>query len=451
MSRLEIILLDDLNSRKDEVSIIKPKTYEELVDQLGNAIKNIPEYYEFYIIDKTSEEIKIDNEDKYKNVEDILFIREVNPDMKQDSLFSMNYKILSESQQDKLDEKFNCILCAMIIKNENPYLCYRCQKIFHIKCLDDWENKCKQENKKFVCPNCRDELPKEQWNKKVDYEGSRKDKANLMNKMKEIKFNNTLKKNINMIKDKKIDELKNKETKQEEIIKKQEKYITKLEGTLKNILNKINSKKISLNNQKDHKLNELLKLYPINLRNLNIDDISSIINEELDQFLNEESHKKISFEFQNSFYIPIIHKEIQPIIQINIQPLITKQIQPLQYQYIQPIHIPNANQYGIKTRLTLEELKSKNIIDKDQLIKIEEIFEENKKKFNEKKNNEYLENETEVYESGRVDIEQLKNIGTFGKFQNYILKITEHYNKTILKITKITKIPSIIQNYVEII
>ena len=180
--------------------------------------------------------------------------------MKQDSLFSMNYKILSESQQDKLDEKFNCILCAMIIKNENPYLCYRCQKIFHIKCLDDWENKCKQENKKFVCPNCRDELPKEQWNKKVDYEGSRKDKANLMNKMKEIKFNNTLKKNINMIKDKKIDELKNKETKQEEIIKKQEKYITKMEATLKNILNKINSKKISLNNQKDHKLNELLKL-----------------------------------------------------------------------------------------------------------------------------------------------------------------------------------------------
>jgi len=135
-----------------------------------------------------------------------------------------------------------------------------------------------------------------------------------------------------------------------------------MEATLKNILNKINSKKISLNNQKDHKLNELLKLYPINLRNLNIDDISSIINEELDQFLNEESHKKISFEFQNSFYIPIIHKEIQPIIQINIQPLITRQIQPLQYQYIQPIHIPNANQYGIKTRLTLEELKSKNII-----------------------------------------------------------------------------------------
>ena len=85
------------------------------------------------------------------------------------------------------------------------------------------------------------------------------------------------------------------------------------------------------------------------------------------------------------------------------------------------------------------------------MIKIEEIFEENKKKFNEKKNNEYLENETEVYESGRVDIEQLKNIGTFGKFQNYILKITEHYNKPILKIAKITKIPSIIQNYVEII
>ena len=41
----------------------------------------------------------------------------------------------------------------------------------------------KQENKKFCCPSCRNEFPKENWNKKVDFEGNRKDNANLINKM----------------------------------------------------------------------------------------------------------------------------------------------------------------------------------------------------------------------------------------------------------------------------
>ena len=87
----------------------------------------------------------------------------------------------------------------MIIKNENPYLCYQCQKIFYVKCLDNWDKKCKQENKKFFCPNCRNELPKENWNKKIDFEGNRKDNANLMNRINEYKLNNNMNNNINLI------------------------------------------------------------------------------------------------------------------------------------------------------------------------------------------------------------------------------------------------------------
>ena len=136
MSRIDIFLLDNLNNTKVEVNMIKPKTYQELLNQLRNGIKNLPKYYEIYIIGKNNEEIKINNEEKYKSIEEFLFIREINQNILDESLFARNYKRLSGSQQDKLDEKFNCLLCSMIIKNENPYLCYQCQKIFHVKCLD---------------------------------------------------------------------------------------------------------------------------------------------------------------------------------------------------------------------------------------------------------------------------------------------------------------------------
>ena len=149
MSSLDIFLLDDLNNIKDEIIIAKPNTYQELLAQFGKSIKNLPKCYELYIIGKNSEELKIDNEDKYNKIEDILFLREINQDMLQESLL------------DSLEEKYNCILCSTTIKNQNPYLCYQCQKNFHLKCLDDWDKKCKQENKIFSCPNCRNELPKE--------------------------------------------------------------------------------------------------------------------------------------------------------------------------------------------------------------------------------------------------------------------------------------------------
>ena len=313
MSLIDIFLLDNLNNTKEEANMVKPKTYQELLSQLRKGIKNLPKYYEIYIIDKNNKEIKINNEEKYKSIEDFLFIREINQNILDESLYSLNYKRLSESQQDKLDEKFNCLLCSMIIKNENPYFCYQCQKIFHIKCLDNWDKKCKQENKKFFCPNCRNELPKENWNKKIDFEGNRKDNANLMNRINEYKLNNNMNNNINIIKDKKINELKYKEINQNELIKKYETYIKKTIDLFKVILNKINLIHNILNLQRNNELNNLIEYFYLNLENLYIDEISNVINEELDQFknnltnisinkLNEEDdkNKKIK-KFQNIF------------------------------------------------------------------------------------------------------------------------------------------------------
>ena len=74
MSTIDIFLLDNSNNTKDEVNMIKPKTYLELLKQLRQKIKNIPEYYEVFIIGKNNEEIKINNEENYKMIEDILFI-----------------------------------------------------------------------------------------------------------------------------------------------------------------------------------------------------------------------------------------------------------------------------------------------------------------------------------------------------------------------------------------
>ena len=41
----------------------------------------------------------------------------------------------------------------------------KCQKIYHEQCLKDWEIKRKSVNLNLFCPNCRNELPFEQWEK----------------------------------------------------------------------------------------------------------------------------------------------------------------------------------------------------------------------------------------------------------------------------------------------
>ena len=140
MSQLNKFILDNLDNLNEELVINKPKKYQELLKYLSNKNK----LYEIFIYDNNK--ILINNEDKYKMTKDIIFIKEINKDNLEKSIFSINYDKLSESKQDILDEKYNCNICSIIIKNEKPYLCYKCQKIFHEKCLKDWDNKCKLQN-----------------------------------------------------------------------------------------------------------------------------------------------------------------------------------------------------------------------------------------------------------------------------------------------------------------
>ena len=367
MSKIDIFLLDNSNNTKDEIKIIKPENYKELLKQIGQKMKYMPKYYEMFIFDKNNKEIKIINDRTYNKIDDILFIREVDKNILEQSLFEINYNILSESRQEKLDDIYNCILCSTIIKNENPYLCYKCQKIFHEKCLKDWDKKCKSQGGVFKCPNCRNELPLEKWNKKVNYEDNRKESGNLMNKIKEFKLNNNMNKNINLIKDKKINELMENQNNQIELINNYEKYMIKTREILQNIIDKIKSIHSLLKLKENNKLNN-----PINLKNYSeLDKTSNIIYDELELFknyiidnqkINVNVYKKININRQN-------HKDIN--IKKNENELILDNIKENKEEKV--------NQDNIKEKLTnflfnfaefINEMNSSrnNIIKKENFV-----------------------------------------------------------------------------------
>ena len=285
MSKVNIILLDDINNIKEEVDMIKPKTFLELSENLRIKFENLPEYFEMFILDKNNKELKISNQENYNLIEDILFIREINNDILQQSMFDLNLNRLSESKQELFESKYRCILCSQIIKQEKPYFCYKCQNIYHEKCLKDWDIKCKQQNNQFHCPSCRNVLPIELWSKKLNYEENRNDDAYLLNKINELKLEKNMNNNISIIKDKKINELLGK-INNNELINIYQNYIKKTIEIFKNVLNKINSIHSLLKFKVNNKLNDILTNFPLNLNNLEVDDISNIINEELEQFEN---------------------------------------------------------------------------------------------------------------------------------------------------------------------
>ena len=101
MSSLNIFILDNLDNLKEELTINKPKKYEELLRYLN--IKN--KLYEIFLYDNNNK-IIINNEDKYKIIKDIIFLKGINNDDLYKSIFSINYNKLSESKKDILDEKY---------------------------------------------------------------------------------------------------------------------------------------------------------------------------------------------------------------------------------------------------------------------------------------------------------------------------------------------------------
>jgi len=78
MSKIDIFLLDNINNIKEKMNIIKPNTYEKLMNQLKNKLNNIQNSYEIFILDKNDKELKINNEEEYNKIDNLIFIRSKN-------------------------------------------------------------------------------------------------------------------------------------------------------------------------------------------------------------------------------------------------------------------------------------------------------------------------------------------------------------------------------------
>ena len=164
------------------------------------------------------------------------------------SVFEKNFNQISDSKKEILIQKYNCCICLEIIKHENPFLCYECQKIFHHSCLNHWDERQKHLNKVLSCPNCRNELPFEKWKVLRNYDEMRTKDAQILNQLGKS-FNSN-------------------------------EYIDKSADLFKLVLNKLNIIHSKINSQTNYKLNNLIDEFKYNLINPSIDEISTVLIEE---------------------------------------------------------------------------------------------------------------------------------------------------------------------------
>lgn len=151
-----------------------------------------------------------------------------------------------------------------IVKEKNPYFCYICQRVYHSKCLENWE----KEKGNLTCPNCRYKLPLSQWNKKLDYEKKRQNDLEIINQLNKDSLSYT-------------------------------KYKEKTSNILKGVLNKFSEIRKRIKLGPNNKLNNLNKNISSNIIDIPLEDASEVINDELESF-NEYFNKKYnSYLYEN--------------------------------------------------------------------------------------------------------------------------------------------------------
>ena len=184
MSRvLKINLVDDNLKEIKQFIIQKPKLFEEVkffIEQ--NISKNT---IILNSLGKDKYELKSQKDYEKASLNNVLYARKIESGKENlaESIFTRNLNKLSESKQDIITEKYSCSICLELIKDENPLLCYVCQKIFHHKCLKNWEKQQKEKHLKLSCPNCRNELALNKWKEKLDFEEMREKDADIMSQM----------------------------------------------------------------------------------------------------------------------------------------------------------------------------------------------------------------------------------------------------------------------------
>ena len=183
---IDIIIFDEDNKIIDKSLIQKPKNYEQLLIRLKNLFPNFPKKFRIYYYSPDNNEIAVKNEEDYKTIKDILYIKKLKPIA--ESIFTTNYNKIDNSIKEIMNKKYNCLICSQLIKREKPYLCNNCQKIYHHMCLEGYDKECKQNNQNFHCPNCKNELAIENWRTEVDFEDNRYNDALFMDLINEQEY-----------------------------------------------------------------------------------------------------------------------------------------------------------------------------------------------------------------------------------------------------------------------
>ena len=78
MSEISIFFLDNSKNIKEEKIITKSNNYHLFLEEIKQKFKDLPIYYEIYTLDKNEKEIIIKDEESFKNLGEILFVREAN-------------------------------------------------------------------------------------------------------------------------------------------------------------------------------------------------------------------------------------------------------------------------------------------------------------------------------------------------------------------------------------
>lgn len=338
--QLKIVLLDNLNNNTiEEKTIKKPQTYSQLITEINNNFKYLPNSFNLSY-PSSDNEIEILSNEEYQWSKDVIYIRLTGSS--DNSIFETNYNKLSESCKDLLDcQTYICLICSDVIKNEKPLFCYTCQKIFHHNCLENWDKQRKVNNKDLKCPICQESLPLEKWREKLDFEDNRKNMTEIMKRFNSLKIENL---------------------KQNEIIQKYIQNLKKVVNLFINFLNKINELHSLIKPNNNMKLKNLINQLQskLNLINPPIDDIYSVFLHEFDT-LEKYIIKKKNIDFINIDKPDIIDKIEDPFKQ-NIASLdLNKDEQHLKYVNTTGYQKRMPLFYNNKEKTTIELKDKKNV------------------------------------------------------------------------------------------
>ena len=279
---IDIIIFDEANEIIDKSLIQKPKNYEQLLIRLKNLFPNFPKKFKIFYYSSDNNEIEVNNEEGYKSIKDILYIKKLKSVA--ESIFTTNYNKIDNSIKEIINKKYNCLICSQLIKREKPYICNNCQKIFHHKCLEGFDKECKQINQNFHCPNCKSGLAIEKWRTEVDFE--------------DIRYNDALFMDI-------INE--------QELPLDYSEFIKKSSNIFQRVLNKIKEIHLLINSENNEAIDKLIMDLELNFNTPSLGKISLIMFQELNMIEQYIKNNNVIKNIKTKEESKEIKKEKKPI------------------------------------------------------------------------------------------------------------------------------------------